>query len=174
MIRAADLNNHAHNKAVGDYAEPGHDVKGKGFSSKISSSLYIQKKQFGEPAELLAVLKVIIRFRRILANPPTSSFPNSHLYANLGPGHYAPHPDDVVTVNIVSFHASHSGCEESAQNLRVTSEQSLTVCAPRQTHTLDLPALLSDNALVQLGLQLINLALLLQVEDDDAAGRCGA
>lgn len=50
----------------------------------------------------------------------------------------------------------------------VTGEQSLAVRAPGQAHTLGLPALLADRG--ELGLQLVNLALLLQVEDDDAAG----
>lgn len=54
----------------------------------------------------------------------------------------------------------------------VTGEQSLAVRAPGQAHTLGLPALLADGG--ELRLQLIDLALLLQVEDDDAAGRGGA
>ena len=50
----------------------------------------------------------------------------------------------------------------------VTSEQSLAIGAPGQGHALRLPALLAD--LHVLGLQLINLRLLLEVEDDDARG----
>jgi len=50
----------------------------------------------------------------------------------------------------------------------VTSEQSLAVRTPGQAYTLGLPALLANRG--ELGLQLVHLALLLQVEDDDAAG----
>ena len=55
--------------------------------------------------------------------------------------------------------------------VRVAGEQSLPVRAPRQTHTLGLTALLAD--LHVLRLELIDLALLLEVEDDDAARGCG-
>lgn len=54
----------------------------------------------------------------------------------------------------------------------VTSEQSLSISAPRQADTLWLSALLANG--LELWLQLINLALLLQIEDDDAAGGGGA
>lgn len=54
----------------------------------------------------------------------------------------------------------------------VTSEQSLTIRAPCQAHTLRLSALLAN--CLELGLQLVHLALLLQIEDDDAAGGRGA
>lgn len=50
----------------------------------------------------------------------------------------------------------------------VTSEQSLAVSAPGQADTLGLAALLA--LLDVLGLELVNLALLLEVEDGDAAG----
>lgn len=50
----------------------------------------------------------------------------------------------------------------------VTSEQGLAVRTPGQADTLGLPALLADSS--ELRLQLVNLALLLQVKDDDAAG----
>lgn len=50
----------------------------------------------------------------------------------------------------------------------VTSKQSLTVGAPGQGHALGLPALLAN--LHILGLELVDLALLLQIEDDDARG----
>ena len=50
----------------------------------------------------------------------------------------------------------------------VSSEQGLAVGAPGQGDTLGLPALLAN--LQVLGLQLVNLALLLEVEDDDAGG----
>ena len=50
----------------------------------------------------------------------------------------------------------------------VTSEQGLAVRTPCQADTLWLSALLAN--LHELGLQLVNLALLLQIEDDDAAG----
>lgn len=50
----------------------------------------------------------------------------------------------------------------------VTSEQSLTISRPGQADTLGLPALLANGG--ELRLELVNLALLLKVEDDDAAG----
>lgn len=50
--------------------------------------------------------------------------------------------------------------------VRVTSEQSLAVSAPGQRDTLGLTALLA--LLDVLGLELVNLALLLEVEDADA------
>lgn len=50
----------------------------------------------------------------------------------------------------------------------VTSEQSLAISRPGQADTLGLPALLANGG--ELGLELVNLALLLKVEDDDAAG----
>lgn len=49
----------------------------------------------------------------------------------------------------------------------VTSEQSLTISGPGQGDGLGLAALLADSS--ELDVELINLALLLQVEDDDAA-----
>ena len=54
----------------------------------------------------------------------------------------------------------------------VTSEESLAVSAPGQADTLGLAALLA--LLDVLGLELINLALLLEVEDGDAAAGGGA
>lgn len=48
----------------------------------------------------------------------------------------------------------------------------MSVRAPCQTDTLWLSALLANS--LELWLQLINLALLLQIEDDDAAGGGGA
>jgi hypothetical protein len=56
--------------------------------------------------------------------------------------------------------------------VRVSGEQRLAVSAPGQGDTLGLPALLAD--LKVLGLQLVDLALLLQIEDDDAGGGGGA
>lgn len=56
--------------------------------------------------------------------------------------------------------------------ISVTGEQSLTIGAPGQRHTLRLPALLAD--LQVLRLELVNLALLLEVEDDDGRGGGGA
>ena len=50
----------------------------------------------------------------------------------------------------------------------VTSEEGLAVGAPGQRDTLGLPGLLAN--LQVLGLQLVNLGLLLEVEDDDAGG----
>ena len=58
------------------------------------------------------------------------------------------------------------------QIIRVPRKQRLPVRAPRQTHTLRLPALLAHGRI--LGLQLVNLALLLEVENDDGARRRGA
>ena len=54
----------------------------------------------------------------------------------------------------------------------VSGEQGLAVGAPGQGDTLGLTALLAN--LHVLGLQLINLALLLEVEDDDAGGGSSA
>ena len=70
---------------------------------------------------------------------------------SLRSGHNTPSPNDVVSV---------------------TSEQSLTIRAPRQADTLWLSALLAN--CLEFWLQLINLALLLQIKDDDAAGSGGA
>ena len=50
----------------------------------------------------------------------------------------------------------------------VTSEESLAISAPGQGDALGLPALLAN--LHELGLELVNLGLLLEVEDDDAGG----
>lgn len=50
----------------------------------------------------------------------------------------------------------------------VTSEQSLTIRAPCQANTLRLSALLANR--LEFRLQLIHLALLLQIKDDDTAG----
>jgi hypothetical protein len=61
--------------------------------------------------------------------------------------HNTPSPNDVVSV---------------------ASEQSLSICAPCQANTLRLSALLAN--LLELRLQLVNLALLLQIENDDTAG----
>jgi hypothetical protein len=54
----------------------------------------------------------------------------------------------------------------------VSGEEGLAVGAPGQGDALGLPALLAN--LNVLGLQLVNLALLLEVEDDDAGGGGGA
>ena len=58
------------------------------------------------------------------------------------------------------------------QIIRVPRKQRLPVRAPRQTHTLGLPALLAHGRV--LGLELVDLALLLEIEDDDGARRGGA
>ena len=58
------------------------------------------------------------------------------------------------------------------QVIRITRKQRLPIRTPRQTHTLGLPALLAYGCI--LGLQLVNLALLLEIEDDDGARRRGA
>lgn len=54
----------------------------------------------------------------------------------------------------------------------VTSEQSLTIRAPCQANTLWLSTLLANG--LELGLQLVDLALLLQIKDDDEAGGSSA
>lgn len=71
--------------------------------------------------------------------------------SNLSPRHDTPAADAVISVS---------------------SEQGLAVGAPGQGDALGLPALLAN--LHVLGLQLVNLALLLKVEDDDAGGGGGA
>lgn len=54
----------------------------------------------------------------------------------------------------------------------VTSEEGLTIGAPSQADTFRLPALFAD--LQVFGLELVNLALFLEVEDDDTAGSSSA
>jgi hypothetical protein len=66
---------------------------------------------------------------------------------HLCPGHDTPSTDDVV---------------------RVASEQGLAVGRPGERDALRLPALLADGR--ELGLELVDLGLLLEVENDDAAG----
>ena len=56
--------------------------------------------------------------------------------------------------------------------IRVPREQRLTIRAPRQAHALGLSALLA--LLDVLGLQLVDLALFLEIEDGDRARRRGA
>lgn len=58
------------------------------------------------------------------------------------------------------------------QIVRVAGKQGLTVGAPGQADALGLAALLADGRV--LGLELLHFTLLLQVEDDDGAGRGGA
>lgn len=70
---------------------------------------------------------------------------------NLRPRHDTPGADNVVGV---------------------TSEESLAISRPGQADTLRLAALLADGG--ELGLELINLALLLEIEDNDAAGSSSA
>lgn len=50
----------------------------------------------------------------------------------------------------------------------VTGEEGLAVGGPGEGNALGLPALLADRG--ELGLELVDLGLLLEVEDDDAAG----
>lgn len=50
----------------------------------------------------------------------------------------------------------------------VSGEEGLAVGAPSETDALGFPALLA--LALELGLELVDLGLLLQVEDDDAAG----
>lgn len=54
----------------------------------------------------------------------------------------------------------------------VTGEEGLAIGGPGERDTLGLAALLAD--LHVLGLELVNLALLLEIEDDDRAGGGGA
>lgn len=61
--------------------------------------------------------------------------------------------------------------ENKKKHTGVAGKQALAVGAPAQADGLGLAALLANDALVELGLELVNLALLLEVEDDDAAGR---
>lgn len=72
---------------------------------------------------------------------------------HLCPRHDAPHTDDVVGI---------------------AGEEGLAVGAPAKRDGLRLTAALASDALVQLGPQLVHLALLLQVKDDDAGGGRGA
>lgn len=69
---------------------------------------------------------------------------------SLCPGHNAPRADDVVGV---------------------AGEQGLAIRGPGQADALRVAALLAG---LELGLELVDLALLLEVEDDDAAGGGGA
>ena len=83
---------------------------------------------------------------------PSEIFPCTLLTpGHLCPRHDAPGADDVVSV---------------------ASEEGLAIGGPGQADTLGLAALLADGG--ELGLELINLALLLEVEDDDAAGGSSA
>lgn len=74
-----------------------------------------------------------------------------HLSIHLLPRHNPPSPDQVI---------------------RVPRKQRLPIRTPRQTHALRLPTLLTHGRIF--GLQLVNLALLLEIEDDDGARRGGA
>ena len=53
--------------------------------------------------------------------------------------------------------------------IRISSKQRLPIRAPTETDRLRLPRLLAHGPLVHVRLQLVHLALLLQVEDDDVA-----
>lgn len=83
----------------------------------------------------------------------SSSFPHPifRFQSLLLPRHNTPNPNQIVGV---------------------PRKQRLPIRAPRQTHTLRLSALLAHGRVF--GLQLINLALLLQIEDDDGARRGSA
>lgn len=81
------------------------------------------------------------------STPLSLCLPTYHDKTHLCPRHDTPGTNDVVSV---------------------TSEQSLAISRPGQADTLGLPALLANRG--ELGLELVNLALLLKVEDDDAAG----
>lgn len=82
---------------------------------------------------------------------PWSLSSTHHLLNHLLPRHNAPSSDQII---------------------RVPRKQRLPIRAPRQAHTLRLPALLAHGRI--LGLQLVDLALLLEIEDDDGARRRGA
>lgn len=75
---------------------------------------------------------------------------------------------DAPSTNLPSCHDPPS----PNQIIRVPRKQRLPIRAPRQTHTLRLPALLAHGRIIRL--QLINFTLLLQIEDDDARGSGGA
>lgn len=82
-----------------------------------------------------------------LANLPLSIRSSVRILGILCPGHDAPRADDVVGV---------------------AGEQGLAVGGPGQRNTLRVAALLAGA--LELGLELVDLALLLEIEDDDAAG----
>ena len=82
----------------------------------------------------------------------SSSWPlRLHLSTLLSPAHDAPCTNDVV---------------------RIACKQRLPIGTPSQTHTLGFPALLALNG--ELGLQFIDLALLLEIENDDGTRGGGA
>lgn len=76
----------------------------------------------------------------------------------------------VITHSISTLHTLCPRHDTPAADtvVSVTSKQGLAVSAPSQGYALWLPALLAN--LHVLGLELINLALLLQVKDDDGRG----
>jgi hypothetical protein len=86
----------------------------------------------------------------IVIFPFTPRHTTSHV-TNLSPGHNTPAADAVISVS---------------------SEQGLAIGGPGEGDTLRLPALLAD--LDVLGLELVDLALLLEVEDDDGGRGGGA
>jgi len=75
-------------------------------------------------------------------------------------------------VQIITF--SSSGHDPPSTNLvvRVASKESLTISTPCQAHALWLTAFLAH--IHVLWLQLVDLALLLQIENDNATSSCGA
>ena len=87
----------------------------------------------------------------MISSPTPICYLGPLVYTTLCPRHNTPAADAVISV---------------------TSEQSLTIGAPGERHALRLPALLAD--LHVLGLELVNLALLLEVEDDDGRGGSSA
>lgn len=86
------------------------------------------------------------RSRRTTSSFP-SAFRTTSRAAHLCPGHDTPGTDDVVGV---------------------TGEQGLAVSGPGKRHTLGVARLLGGSGEGEVGLQLIDLRLLLEVEDDDA------
>ena len=80
----------------------------------------------------------------------------------------SPHQTPNISTTLLSRHYPPS----PDQIIRIPRKQCLSIRAPRQTHTLGLPALLTYGRIF--GLQLVNLALLLEIEDDDGARRRGA
>ena len=85
-----------------------------------------------------------IRYARLICPSTTECF-------HLLPRHDTPSPDQII---------------------RIPGKQRLPIRAPRQADALGLPALLAHGRI--LGLQLVHLALLLEVEDNDGARRRGA
>ena len=116
-----------------------------GRGTAAGSGCGLRRKPYSKTLDCL--LDSFLLCRRI----STSHSSAHHLLIHLLPRHNTPGSDQVI---------------------RVPRKQCLSIRAPRQTHTLRLPALLAHGRVF--GLQLVNLALLLEIEDDDGARRRGA